>query len=659
MKFLSTLALLLAVNLAFGQNGNNGNTSNNGRENWFPSHGKVGVGTRFPTADLEVVGDVLSSGRISAQDINSNNFTGSSLLLSNNAVVNGRIGIGISTPTEALDVVGNFRLQGNFSAQQVTFQGLTSANAQLSSLNVSGNSTFNGSSIFSQASSFGNNILVSGKIGIGVASPVESLDVLGNFRLQGNIAAQQATFSSLTSSGAALLNSLQVAGQSLFNGSASFSGNVSLSNNLFVNGKIGIGIASPTEAFETSGNIKSAGIISGSGQLASLEVTDNTIVNGSVGIGTSTPEQKLHVAGSMKVNEAITASAVHAADLSAEHFRTTENSTFEKNVVVNEKLAVGLPSATESLDVNGNGKFSGSLTATTVNSSSANFSNGLQAGNATINGSLSVSGPFTAQAISMSDITATNNVSVSNNLNVGGASAFTGDLEVHGASTLNSLSVSGQSELQSVNATGLAVSQNASVGQNLTVQGNLAVAGSFTTGSMSVAEVNSVGNISTSQNLLVTGTSQFTGQADFGTVHAGIIEATEFRTTGGGSPFNFENARISQTLGIATLNNNVPANYKLAVGGNIIATGIDIKIPEKWPDYVFTDGYRLLTIEEVDAFIRKHGHLPGVLSAGQMEKAKNYSVSEMDAKLMEKVEELTLYIIELKKEIEALKKKSN
>ena len=94
----------------------------------------------------------------------------------------------------------------------------------------------------------------------------------------------------------------------------------------------------------------------------------------------------------------------------------------------------------------------------------------------------------------------------------------------------------------------------------------------------------------------------------------------------------------------------------MAVGGNIIATGIDIKIPQKWPDYVFTDGHKLLTIAEVDQYIKANRHLPGVLSAEEMKAKENYSVSEMDAKLLEKIEEMMLYIIELKKEIESLKK---
>jgi hypothetical protein len=115
-------------------------------------------------------------------------------------------------------------------------------------------------------------------------------------------------------------------------------------------------------------------------------------------------------------------------------------------------------------------------------------------------------------------------------------------------------------------------------------------------------------------------------------------------------PTNFEKVTVTNTLSIGT-SLPVPKNYKLAVGGNILATGIDLQVPQKWPDYVFANEYPLPTIEEVKSFIRENGHLPNVLSAKQMYSMENYNVAEMDAKLMEKVEELMLYIIELESAI--------
>ena len=75
-----------------------------------------------------------------------------------------------------------------------------------------------------------------------------------------------------------------------------------------------------------------------------------------------------------------------------------------------------------------------------------------------------------------------------------------------------------------------------------------------------------------------------------------------------------------------------------------------------WADYVFDETYKLRSIDDVAAHIQQHKHLPGIPSAKEVE-ANGLKVGEMQAKMMEKIEELTLYVIELKKEIELLKAK--
>jgi hypothetical protein len=97
-----------------------------------------------------------------------------------------------------------------------------------------------------------------------------------------------------------------------------------------------------------------------------------------------------------------------------------------------------------------------------------------------------------------------------------------------------------------------------------------------------------------------------------------------------------------------------PAGYKLAVGGKAIAEEVVIKLQTSWPDYVFEKNYKLPPLLEVERYIREHKHLPGVPSAEEVQD-QGLSVGEMNAVLLKKVEELTLYVIELKKEVEALK----
>jgi len=95
--------------------------------------------------------------------------------------------------------------------------------------------------------------------------------------------------------------------------------------------------------------------------------------------------------------------------------------------------------------------------------------------------------------------------------------------------------------------------------------------------------------------------------------------------------------------------------YKLDVSGDIRATGSIYYSAGQLPDYVFESGYPLMTIDEVEAYIRKNGHLPGVVSAGEAA-TRSLNIAEMNNMLLQKIEELTLYIIELKRETRELSK---
>jgi len=63
-----------------------------------------------------------------------------------------------------------------------------------------------------------------------------------------------------------------------------------------------------------------------------------------------------------------------------------------------------------------------------------------------------------------------------------------------------------------------------------------------------------------------------------------------------------------------------------------------------WPDYVFSSGYKLNPLQEVKSFINQNKHLPNIPSAQEV-KENGISLGEMNAKLLEKVEELTLHLI--------------
>lgn len=105
-------------------------------------------------------------------------------------------------------------------------------------------------------------------------------------------------------------------------------------------------------------------------------------------------------------------------------------------------------------------------------------------------------------------------------------------------------------------------------------------------------------------------------------------------------------------VGIGTTN---PNSWKLAVNGKIRAK--EIKVETGWSDFVFFDNYKLPTLLEVENHIQEKGHLKDIPSAKEVKKNGIY-LGEMNAKLLQKIEELTLYTIQQQKEIEILKKEN-
>jgi hypothetical protein len=90
---------------------------------------------------------------------------------------------------------------------------------------------------------------------------------------------------------------------------------------------------------------------------------------------------------------------------------------------------------------------------------------------------------------------------------------------------------------------------------------------------------------------------------------------------------------------------------------------VRVQLRSAWPDYVFRRNYNLMSLPQLEQYIGKNQHLPNIPSAVEMQGGQD--LGEMQRKMMEKIEELHLYMIqldkenkELKKEIETLKQKN-
>lgn len=100
------------------------------------------------------------------------------------------------------------------------------------------------------------------------------------------------------------------------------------------------------------------------------------------------------------------------------------------------------------------------------------------------------------------------------------------------------------------------------------------------------------------------------------------------------------------TIGTATAANG----YLLSVNGKAICTELKVQLQANWPDYVFKEDYPLKSLDELRKYVNSNNHLPGMPAARQVEQ-HGMEVGEMQRKMMEKLEELTLYVLQLEEKI--------
>jgi hypothetical protein len=120
------------------------------------------------------------------------------------------------------------------------------------------------------------------------------------------------------------------------------------------------------------------------------------------------------------------------------------------------------------------------------------------------------------------------------------------------------------------------------------------------------------------------------------------------RNSGVSSPLHLQRTAGAVLIGCEGI--TPPSGYILVVDGKAMLEEVEVQLSADWPDYVFEDDYQMLTIDELAAHVKEHKHLPGIPRADQMN-GQSVPLGEMQTKLLEKMEELTLYMIQLKSDL--------
>src|SRR5690606_13093787 len=180
----------------------------------------------------------------------------------------------------------------------------------------------------------------------------------------------------------------------------------------------------------------------------------------------------------------------------------------------------------------------------------------------------------------------------------------------------------------------------------------------------------SIENTGTDTNIVVTGLSPdtaytFTVLAEDAAGNFSAAGNTVNVTTSGQSAvvdYTSENSNLTtmdwtardlfadRNIGIGTTD---AQGYRLAVAGNVIAEGVKVELQGNWPDFVFTKDFDLMPLAKVKRFIETKGHLPNIPSAIQVQQ-EGIDLGGMNALLLQKIEELTLYILDQERRINGL-----
>ncbi|MBK8875895.1 MAG: hypothetical protein IPN13_19160 [Bacteroidetes bacterium] len=199
------------------------------------------------------------------------------------------------------------------------------------------------------------------------------------------------------------------------------------------------------------------------------------------------------------------------------------------------------------------------------------------------------------------------------------------------------------------------------IGSNTSAKGQH----SFVTGYGSMTDINATSSIVLGNNLGTHSPNTFVIGSGFGNQATGKfindLENSIFLGCNSNIPTmtitSSNGIGTSGTVGIGIIPNSLDNSnsYKLVVNGKLVLLRHGFLLEIHGPIMFFDKNYELLNIEQLVEFIEKHKHLPGLPSSHEMENVDKMNLGDLQLKSLEKIEELYLYIFQLKNEIDSLK----